>query len=70
MLYSFFDYIISNYLDEDTNKGDLAKDMKKVLGYFSKRHVLFWDFESTLEECWEEFQKSETARKLLSDEEE
>ena len=70
MLYSFFDYIISNYLGEDTNKGDLAKDMKKALEYFSKRHVLFWDFESTLEECWEEFQNTERAKNMLSDEEE
>lgn len=69
MLYSFFDYIISNYIEENTYKGDLAKDMKKVLEYFSKRKVRFWDFESTLEECWEEFQGTEYAKKILSDEE-
>ena len=63
MIQAFLDYVISRYLGEDTQKGDLANDMKKVKDYLLKyaRYNLniFSDFEDTLMECWNEFKNSE-----------
>lgn len=63
MVRAFLDYVVSRYLGEDSQKGDLANDMKKFKDYLSKyaRYNLniFSDFEDALTECWNEFKNSE-----------
>ncbi|MCM1357607.1 MAG: hypothetical protein NC205_03365 [Prevotella sp.] len=55
MINIFFDYIIKNYIEDNTPKGDLARDMKKVAEYFSRNNVSFYAFESIFQECWDEY---------------
>lgn len=63
MVHEFLNYVINEYLGEDSPKGDLAKDMQKVKNYLWKcagyNINIFSDFEDTLTECWNEFKDSE-----------
>lgn len=56
---TFFDYVITNYIEEQSPKGDLARDMKKAVDYFAENNVPLYAIESVLEECWNEYMKSD-----------
>lgn len=55
MLDTFFNYIINNYIEDDTPKGDLARDMKKFSEYLVRNDIPLYAFETTLQECWNEY---------------
>lgn len=55
MINTFFDYIITNYIEDNTPKGDLARDMKKFSEYLVRNDIPLYALETTLQECWNEY---------------